>query len=931
MFDILYYLFIWPLESGMQIVLEYAWAMTHSAGLSLILLGLAVNVVLLPLYHLAETWQERERAIQHKMAAKLAEIKAVFQVQERYAMIRTLYRQNHYSPIMAVRTSFGFLIQVPFFFAAYHLLNHYPPFQGQSFLGIANIAAPDGLLVIGSLHINVLPVVMTAVNLLSASVYISRLTMRDKVQIYGVAALFLVLLYPSSAALLIYWTCSNVFYFFKNLVYVRLHILDRMQREMLENHGHLRPNFLKRYRTLTTILATSACLPLALFILLPVETFWTNRIEFVCTWHDVVAAGLPLFGLFFAFSACALLILSHVSEKAMTLFTSLLVMLAFLLILEPGPLSYRLPVLDGNLSGYEFGWRSVFDGLVWIVLLGVAVRFRHRIFGWAVPVCLCITLLCLMSIAHIQSNLNMPERILKFTPADVMKAAGFSRDDNILLLSMDMVHMRTMQKILAEHPDIRSRLTGFTNFTNNITQHSITIHSIPSMLHGQLFDGVNIWEHQNKVYTSKHSLIKQFIDKNYSIFLSMGAGLTFINQGPMNKDGASSESRLYARGIVPLHIQDMTFFRILPFGLKIHFLQMARMYSVNSDTQYISNKEQDYYPLLSEKTDNLISSPALHAYHTRGAHYPFYIDAKGQQLKETHKWNDVSAYAAQLTGVFTIVLDFLDLLKQKGLYDNSTIILASDHGYGYIPEEENNGIHGRWTPMLMVKPRGAKKPYTESDAPMSSGLIPSLISQIVQNPDPEKHLAQFIRRLPKKRVARSIGDGIYTDYYFDEHGKYTKKKIPIQEVSIDKLEKWSMGKTYSSSAHSTAEPIPALYTKGINRNGGVGFTIRNNKDGEVRLHASSGADLLDLTLGMWSTVTGKMIVTNRGDKKKYMVKLIGGAQDFQNLTGRIKGIRVPDDGILHLLFEVRGKGTNVAYVAFRDWTFTPSGENSATQ
>jgi hypothetical protein len=603
-------------------------------------------------------------------------------------------------------------------------------------------------------------------------------------------------------------------------------------------------------------------------------------------------------------------------------------MLAFLVILESGPLSYRLPVLDGNLSGYEFGWRSMFDGLVWIVLLGVAVRFRNRVFGWTVPVCLCITLFCLMSIAHIQSNLNMPKHILKFTHADVMNAAGFSRDNNILLLSMDMIHMRTMQKILVEHPDMRSRLTGFTNFTNNIGPHGTTIHSVPSMLHGQLFDGGNFWEHQNKVYTSEHSLIKRFMDQNYSIFLSMGANLTFTNQRSMNKDGASSESRLYALGTYPWHIQDITFFRILPFGLKIHFVQMARLYSFASDTKYISFKEQDFYPLLSEKTDNLLSSPTLHAYHTEGGHYPFYINAKGQQLKETPKWNDVSAYAAQLTGVFTFVLDFLDLLKEKGLYDNSTIILASDHGFEFIAKEENNGIPGRWTPMLMVKPRGAKKPYMESDAPMVSDLIPSLIGQISQNPDPEKHLSQFIRTLPKERVARKIGDGIYTEYYFDEHGKYTTKKIPIQEVSIDKLDKWSMGKTYSSSAFSTAEPIPDLYTKGINRNGGVGFTIRNNKDGEVRLNAPSGAGLLDLTLGMYSTVTGEMIVTNKFDLKKYMVKLIGNAQDFQRLTGRIKGIRVPDDGILHLLFEVRGKGQ---YIAFREWTFTLSAEDSGTK
>jgi hypothetical protein len=442
------------------------------------------------------------------------------------------------------------------------------------------------------------------------------------------------------------------------------------------------------------------------------------------------------------------------------------------------------------------------------------------------------------------------------------------------------------------------------------------------MLHGQLSDGVNVWEHQDKVHTSEHSLINRLIDKNFSVFLNMGAGLRFTNQRLVNKDDASSEIRLFALGAIPLHVQDLTLFRILPFGLKSYFLLVARAYSAPSaDTKHISNREQNFYALLSEKTDNLLSSPTLHAYHTMGAHYPFYLDDKGLQLRDTPKWDDVSAYEAQLIAVFTSVLNFLDLLKEKGLYDHSTIVLASDHGYEYIPEEENNGIYGRWTPMLMVKPRTARKPYEESDAPMSSGLISSLVSQIEQSPDPEKQLMQFIRALPKKRIARSFGDGIYTDYYFDEKGEYTTKDTPIREVSLDRLEKWSMGKTYSSSVHSDADPIPALYTKGIDRNGGVGFQIRNNKDGEVRLLVPSEADLLDLTLGIYSTVTGEMIVTNQNGGKKHIVKLVGGALDFQNLTGWIHGIRVPDDGILHLLFEIKGEGD---LIAFHDWTFTPS-------
>ncbi|CAK7040939.1 MAG: Membrane protein insertase YidC [Desulfovibrio sp.] len=219
MLDFLYYLCIAPLETAMSGVLHSAYTFTGSWGVSLVLLSLAVNVVLIPVYHLAETWQEAERAIQKRMGPKLHEIKEVFSGKERYMYMRALYRLHDYSPVYALRTSFGLLIQIPFFFAAYHLLNAAPELAGASWLFIPDLAKPDALLPLGSFSINALPFVMTAANLVSAAVYTSRLTKREKVQLYGLAALFLILLYPSSAALLVYWTCNNLFSLGKNLVY----------------------------------------------------------------------------------------------------------------------------------------------------------------------------------------------------------------------------------------------------------------------------------------------------------------------------------------------------------------------------------------------------------------------------------------------------------------------------------------------------------------------------------------------------------------------------------------------------------------------------------------------------------------------------------------------------------------------------------------
>lgn len=203
----------------MRQVLFCAHDLTGSWGASLVLLSLAVNIALIPVYHLAETWQEAERAVQRTMAPKLGEIREVFTGRERWMYTRALYRLHGYSPAYALRTSFGLLIQIPFFFAAYHLLNAAPELAGASWLFLKDLARPDGLISLNGMHINLLPFVMTAVNLLSAAVYTTRLTRREKVQLYGLAALFLVLLYPSSAALLVYWTCNNLFSLGKNLVY----------------------------------------------------------------------------------------------------------------------------------------------------------------------------------------------------------------------------------------------------------------------------------------------------------------------------------------------------------------------------------------------------------------------------------------------------------------------------------------------------------------------------------------------------------------------------------------------------------------------------------------------------------------------------------------------------------------------------------------
>jgi len=189
MLDYLFFVFIYPIEWLLRTVLEWGISQTHSYGLGIIVLSLVINFLLIPVYHIAETWQEAERSVQKRMADKLAHIKKTFFGNERYMVTRTLYRQYGYHPIFAMRASVGLLIQVPFFFAAYQVLSTYAPLQGASFAGLADLAKPDALLHIKGLAINVLPIIMTLISLASAQVYTTRLAKRDRIQLYSMAAL----------------------------------------------------------------------------------------------------------------------------------------------------------------------------------------------------------------------------------------------------------------------------------------------------------------------------------------------------------------------------------------------------------------------------------------------------------------------------------------------------------------------------------------------------------------------------------------------------------------------------------------------------------------------------------------------------------------------------------------------------------------------
>jgi membrane protein insertase Oxa1/YidC/SpoIIIJ len=60
---------------------------------------------------------------------------------------------------------------------------------------------------------------MTAINIIAGAVYTRGFPLKDKIQLYGMALIFLVLLYNSPAGLVLYWTMNNIFSLLKNIYF----------------------------------------------------------------------------------------------------------------------------------------------------------------------------------------------------------------------------------------------------------------------------------------------------------------------------------------------------------------------------------------------------------------------------------------------------------------------------------------------------------------------------------------------------------------------------------------------------------------------------------------------------------------------------------------------------------------------------------------
>lgn len=220
--SILFNIIVQPLIYIVDFIFSVMYRTFGNPGIAIIAVSLVVNFLVLPLYRKADLVQEAERDKQKQMACWIRHIRKTFKGDERFMMLQTYYRQQDYHPLYVLRGSVSLFLQIPFFMAAYNYLSNLEILRNASFGPLQNLGAPDQLLVIGGIGINVLPIMMTVFNFISGAIYTKGFPLKSKLQLYGIALIFLVILYKSPSGLVMYWTMNNLFSLLKNVFFKQL-------------------------------------------------------------------------------------------------------------------------------------------------------------------------------------------------------------------------------------------------------------------------------------------------------------------------------------------------------------------------------------------------------------------------------------------------------------------------------------------------------------------------------------------------------------------------------------------------------------------------------------------------------------------------------------------------------------------------------------
>ena len=474
-------------------------------------------------------------------------------------------------------------------------------------------------------------------------------------------------------------------------------------------------------RLLTAALAALS-LVFTVFVFGPFEIYLGNQSFFTFSFDaliwPIVLAGLGIF-------AVLTLLLSLLRGKIYTYAVSLVFSLSVGLYLQGNFLNVDHGSLDGTAIVWQDYQTAAFLGLLFwgvLIVLPFIVQYFSRK-AWRRMVTFVSILLIGAQGAALTMLLINTRKLEIHTDNGYLTREGMyevSDKKNVIVFLLDrfdktyadhqLEGYSSGKTTLAADPEIAEGLRGFTYYENFTGSYTYTFPSVTYLLTGIPTDYTTPVMDYFETAWSETSFLSDiraagYDCRIYSEITYIGGASSFLAEEADNLGAPTG--KIPAKNILSA-MYGLSAYRYLPEVMKPYF----HTYTGDISYGYIYGDEQGNSPyaiddvrfrsdlLKNGLTTNSESKGTFLFYHLQGSHDPFVMNGEGEK---TTFGNFEEGRFEQTRGNLRTVVAYIEMLKELGVYDDTTIIITADHGYT-----------GRYTELteqrvlsLFIKPAGA--------------------------------------------------------------------------------------------------------------------------------------------------------------------------------------------------------------------------------
>lgn len=473
----------------------------------------------------------------------------------------------------------------------------------------------------------------------------------------------------------------------------------------------------------------AAAISFLLFLYAPVDLYCSNIDEFWFDFDVLLRMAVMMFGISLVTLTLLYLLAAWIHPYLYRI--GLAVGLAVLLItyVQGNFLVGNLPVLDGtSISWEDYSALQTESVILCIVVLTIVVLLflllKKQLFGKAcmyISACLSLMLLVTAITEVFGSDALEPKLKLQISTKNEFVMSG---EQNFVIFMLDAADSREFSYLLEQDPEYRDIFADFTYYENTVGAYSCTRYAVPYILSGKWYECDTSFEEYMEDLYNTSPLIEELENRNYRIGL-YEPDLHAQNNDVLRFDNIF-EAEFKVKSYLGMARQELKLvgYRYAPYWLKKYCVLKQAAFDEQLEAGEGSGE-------ITASMENRVFLDHLNAggitvddtensfkfIHLEGAHSPYVYDAEVNIIDESQ-----GTYAQNMEASLTLAERYLSALKKSGTYDNTAIIVMSDHGFNRDIDNADMGDNPfmRQCGLLLIKGVGETHDTMQiSEAPVS--------------------------------------------------------------------------------------------------------------------------------------------------------------------------------------------------------------------